>query len=611
VLYDLSPDQCERSADCASFGVGYSCEAGLCKAPAQSQGGSGGAIANTGGKGSSGGASGGSVSSEGGAGSSAGGAGGEGGSPEPECSDTAACDAIYGVEDPHTCEEGVCRPVPAECATHAECFTKYGETQPLACVKGRCAPLLTDECPVVLPRLTGADDIYSLLKRSNAVITGAFTFVSPSSLDGITVRNYDMVLKDFFTKSNGIVLGGQRRDVAMVVCYSNQTDNEALMTAGRHLAYDLDVPAILAALPADDTQRLFETFRSERGKNVFFLMPNYTDETLINLEDDSLIWHMLSGADALAVSHRPLLEMVETHLRNAKVVAPSEDMRVSLITATDERFSNDLGTAIRTRIRFNGDKTAAQNSPASFSEEGTTSYTSDVNHSFDHAPEVDRILAFAPHVIISANGEEMLDKILPLVESKWASTVGTQPKPFYVFSPFQYNSSYLSQLDGFPSVRSRMAGLNWPAAADRTLYQAYVDRYQLLFGRRDEGYENFYDAAYYLVYAIAGGRSPEATAIAAGFKRLLAGTAYEVGQADMISILNALAKPTGDVRLVGTMGPPNWDVITGGRTDAGSVWCVDGTAAQRSDVLRYEMPSGSAGGVLSGTFPCFPFPKPP
>lgn len=613
VLYDLSPDQCELNSECASFGSSYVCQAGLCKSTEQGSGGSGaGGSGNRGGTSTSGGRSttggGGSSGSDGGVG----GNGGSGGAPPPECTETAECDAIYGVDDPHSCVAGECVPIPPECSTHAECLKKNDDSEPFACVRGRCVPLTTDECPVVLPRLKGSDDIYSLLKSSNAVIMGAFSFIDPAALDGITVRNYDLVLRDFFTEANGVVLDGQRRNVVLVVCSSNGVDASQLLSAGRHLAYDLDVNAILSALPADDTQRLFETFRSERGKSVFFLMPNYTDETLINLEDDNLIWHMLSGAESLGAAYTPLLTRTETHLRNAGTLGASEDMRVALITATDERFLDDLGRSIRSNIRYNGNKSATENGEANFTSQGTTSYTTDISHTYDHAPMVSRVLDLAPHVVIGATGEEMADKIIPLVESKWAAEVGTQPKPFYLVSPILYNSSFLSRFDATPTVRSRLAGVNWAAAEDRTVYNDYMDRYQLTFGVRDEGYENWYDAAYYLVYALAGGRTQQATAISAGFQRLQAGMVYNVGQVDMAAALTQLGKAQGGVRLVGANGPPNWNPSTGGRNDAGSVWCLNASGILKSDVLRYQPPPPSGGeATLTGTFPCFQFPKSP
>jgi hypothetical protein len=65
------------------------------------------------------------------------------------------------------------------------------------------------------------------------------------------------------------------------------------------------------------------------------------------------------------------------------------------------------------------------------------------------------------------------------------------------------------------------------------------------------------------------------------------------------------------VRLIGANGPPNWNTTTGGRNDAGSVWCMNASGTLFPDVLRYQPPPPSGGNAtLTGTFPCFPFPKP-
>jgi hypothetical protein len=116
------------------------------------------------------------------------------------------------------------------------------------------------------------------------------------------------------------------------------------------------------------------------------------------------------------------------------------------------------------------------------------------------------------------------------------------------------------------------------------------------------GYENFYDGAYYLLYAVAGAGNNFASGgdmANPGMRRLLIGTtSYGVGPGDMPAAMSNLFNNFSIV-LNGTMGPPDFDVLTGARTAYGSVWCVDATRETQSDVLKYI----AATKELEGSFP--------
>jgi hypothetical protein len=117
-----------------------------------------------------------------------------------------------------------------------------------------------------------------------------------------------------------------------------------------------------------------------------------------------------------------------------------------------------------------------------------------------------------------------------------------------------------------------------------------------------EGYENYYDSAYYLLYA-ASAAAPALTdgaSMVTGMSRLLQGTPYRVGPADMDTAVGALINGLS-ISLIGAGGPPNFNVLTGGKDDAASVWCVDSTMKTQADVLRYQ----DSDGTMQGTFPCF------
>ena len=123
--------------------------------------------------------------------------------------------------------------------------------------------------------------------------------------------------------------------------------------------------------------------------------------------------------------------------------------------------------------------------------------------------QVGDLLAFKPHVIISAASDAFLENVLPALESGWNAAAGGQARPFYILSYLNYNSDVLANLvDGNPTLASRVVGVNGAASTIRTNYETYMNSWNTEFpedtGR--EGYENFYDAAYYLIYAAAAGQ---------------------------------------------------------------------------------------------------------
>ncbi len=54
------------------------------------------------------------------------------------------------------------------------------------------------------------------------------------------------------------------------------------------------------------------------------------------------------------------------------------------------------------------------------------------------------------------------------------------------------------------------------------------------------------------------------------------------------------------IQLLGTLGPPNFDLSTGTRKLPMSAWCLTGPLELQVDVLRYN----EASGQLEGEYPC-------
>jgi hypothetical protein len=172
--------------------------------------------------------------------------------------------------------------------------------------------------------------------------------------------------------------------------------------------------------------------------------------------------------------------------------------------------------------------------------------------------------------------------------------------PSRAFTPELFN-----QVLADSSLRTRVVGLNYAAAIDTALYDAYLRRLAVILPPNFDASstENYYDAVYFLVYAAVGGGSG-GTNMSAGMARLLAGPRYDIGPDGIDAIVDRLLlRSDTSLSFYGTLGPPDFDKPTGSRVAYSNAWCVDAQLRYVMDVLRYDPFSRE----LSGTFSCFNF----
>jgi len=329
---------------------------------------------------------------------------------------------------------------------------------------------------------------------------------------------------------------------------------------------------------------------------------------------------MLSGADSLSVTYQPLFDQIVDHLKMTPAGTPAlgdpEDVKVAHVKATDEAFLANTADYIETNLIFNGQH-ASENLDAGLYEPITIEswYTNQLDPRTD---AINRVLDFGPHIVIGTTSAEMFDFIIPGVEDGWDAKYPGKSRPFYMLSALNNADAepphMLGEDDsiaaGQTPLYQRILGINWPAAVDKTIYNAYLDRFDSFYGQAVPGWENLYDGTYYLMYAVAAARLPlNGTRIANGLLRvtstLPASPVVEVGpNNDMVKYVTDLSTDTDlDIQLLGAQGPPSWD-DTGTRHDAGSVWCLNTVGAYHTDQLRY-VPGSPA--TLSGAVDCFEF----
>jgi hypothetical protein len=527
-----------------------------------------------------------------------------------QCSADADCVALGGSFESLVCVDNLCQAPPVTgCTSNAQCIDEQGMGyDPYACVEREtaegsrriekeCVKLTTTECPTMLPQ-TGELWLESLRTDNPVILAGAGLIGGTTFLDQ-RLRNYDLALTELTNTNLGLP---SNRQVVMIGCQGTFENADELDREMVHLANAVKVPGIIASFFADDLQRAFNDYGKEA--QMFFMSPLESDPTLAALQDNGLIWHIGPATDVLARAYAPLFTRTLAHL------GLTSGVKVATVVTTDVRFLANMVPTIEAApaqygLSFNGMNVTDNRNADNYVKVNITSGSMS-----SVSAQVAEILDLQPNVIVSAADGQFIRRMIPAIESGWPAS--GPPKPFYLLSPFSYNDPGVQNLlQSNSSLVSRIAGVNGAAATDTGVYDDYVGRFQAAFPEyaEDLGYENFYDAAYYLLYAAAGAGQNLANGqnLLDGMNRLMSGAGpYDVGPVDMPTAMGTLAAGSATIQLNGTLGPPDWNRINGTRESVGSVWCIDSTRTFRSDVLRYVTGPGNdpTQATLSGTFPC-------
>lgn len=528
-----------------------------------------------------------------------------------QCETKADCQALGANFNDAICVAGSCK-LPSEvttqpndgstdgandgggCVSTAQCVKDHLD-EPYVCREPGmpCIALKTPECPLVF------GDFHS----DNAVLFGALLNVPASApLSQMSTLNVQLAVDEFNGSVGGLPGGplGKLRPLVAVVC---RNDSNLLDATATHLVDELGVAGTIAHLPSSDLKKFFV----ERAlpKHSLVLNPGFADNSLTSLSSEGLFWHMIGDVRDVAPAYVPLLARIEAYLANPGPI------RVAVLVS--KRYAEQsIADTLSPLLRFNG---------KSVLDNGSNFYTAAVPALVDE-PAADystvnaALLAFRPHVVIAITREEFVYKMLPAIESGWASAAAGQERPFYVLPTALSGNldllSYVAQ-DGpgvtSESKRRRVLGVAPASAADLTLYNQFLVRFRTAYPRFENpgGFENFYDAVYLLANAMfAGGSVPKLTGpdVARGVQRVITGsTIISVGPTFIADGFTALAAG-GNIRLNGTMGLADFDPGIGARRGAGSVYCINRTPDGLSfayDALRYD----AANRTLTGDLPCF------
>lgn len=503
-----------------------------------------------------------------------------------------------------------------ECTENDDCIAELGN--PAICRNEECVDLFSDECPLVL----GAGDNYEYLKSPNApLIFGAYSFmgeVVPE--DTYIAANYEFALDEVNSKTGGgYRVAGIRRPFVTVVC-DMRGDIPASM---QHLVKTLDVPALVSTL---DTKQLLDIFENPdygaKANDVFVISAFDADSTLTSpsVDPDGLMWHMLGEAADLGYGYKPLVARTEKYIRTQQEIPDEEPIRVVMVVA-DTPYLQDIASVIIDTVEFNGKSMLDNEADGNLKRYTIDSINEHNPPDLGTAPNA--VQTYQPHIVLGITSGELLTHLMPGWEGYWDGNL-TTPPPFYLLASKIGRAAVADEAEvretgnnpEFIPLRQRVLGVVTAGAEDTTLYAKYLSNIKAKYENlvRDgiilDGRENYYDAIYYTMYAMHGGIATTNLTgrnVAQGMTRLLGGDlSLNVGQDDVVRIIDFLRTSDNSLTVNGTMGPPNFNG-SGARSTLPSVYCVDfdpegtgNTMTHFPDVLRYNPEDES----LNGEDPC-------
>ncbi len=526
------------------------------------------------------------------------------------------------------------------CNASADCSQVSGATAMCNVDTHQCTVPKTAECPYLF------GDVAAENMGLEPIFIGAFATLPPTDPTGHpSYLNFELAQEDF-AGAGGIPAGtGSALRMPIVVVCDLAADVNVVMN---HLVNEVGVRAVVAGLPPATLATTFSNVNlggDASAPPVFFMNPFGADSTLTSLTTNYLLWHMLGQPSDVAPAYAAFFPRVEAYLRSTTALGPTTPMKVATVTS-NSIDTNDLASAVKSVLTWNGgaSSTATQLSDC---DAGSTYCDVGLEHStldgyaladIDVTDAVTTLVAYRPDVVISF----ACDEFMTLIETLEIPTASnpSPPTPFYLIGPFNVDSPYL--LDWLPSVvgptvpdskRERIAGINFASTPNNQVLSGYDTHFVSAFGSAaatDLGSENYYDAMYFTIYSlVAAGRPPalNGTQIGEGMSLLvnrLSPSTFSVGPTDIGNVISALHNNgTTGISLVGTLGPPDFNLTTGARINEGDVYCVQrnppdaGTVNSNPpyylyDVLRLGGDAGTASdggtagaGPLVGTFSCY------
>jgi branched-chain amino acid transport system substrate-binding protein len=447
------------------------------------------------------------------------------------------------------------------CRTYQECnlhplrqVNAAGNDVARVCVRatGKCEPLVTPECPRVIGDFT----------NDNAVFVGALLSDGSASL---SERAASLAVEEIDADGQGLrSSSGVRRPLVLVAC--NGTANP--LTAARHLAEDLRVPAIVGPNSFESVLDVTQQVTVKAG--TLLMTPSSSVSSISNRADTDLTWRVPPSDAQRAKLIIEQIKDLETLLRATRGLTT---IKMGVVYATDT-----LGTSAYDAIagklilngRFINDTSNAANVSVDSYAPGATA--TEAGFATKYATTV------KPDIVYLTSAEQVEHVMVPLEQALTAARAVA--RPYYVLAERARSQALLDAVaSSLPAdIRRRIRGVGVrPDTASVPVLSDFRAAFAARYGIVADGLSTVlsYDATYALAYAISltASTAPTGTSLAHGLRTLSVGSAVTVGK-DGWSVAKADLTAGKSVSLRGTHGLVQWD--SNGDINAGTVevWCV-------------------------------------
>jgi hypothetical protein len=292
---------------------------------------------------------------------------------------------------------------------------------------------------------------------------------------------------------------------------------------------------------------------------------------------------------------------------------PEADPLKVVLVSSDDDFNDELADYVFRRLNWNGESATLNDDAGNYLRINVEPNDPGM------AAAVQTILDFDPDIVISTAAEAVTQDsgIVEGLETRWDGLGDRGARPYYILSPYNAGDlgivlSWIRSASTEPNIvdpdaAGRFLGVSAASAEDPTLQVEFETR--LSNAHDDQAIEdtgNYYDAVYFLTYAIRAADRPEGPSgpeTAAAMRRLIEGERRDVGPAHIDEIFELLADPEKSIALHGTLGAPDFDPETGVRRATPSVFCFEmlqELVLTHYDVLRFDRELG----VFTGEYPC-------
>ena len=448
------------------------------------------------------------------------------------------------------------------CTSSKECTTRFGE--PSACVNAECTKLLTPECTEVLPANAMTQDNVMLVGFLGALAGDFASYGTP------TKEGAELALNEIELAGNGLSAPtnsntGQRH-LAMLVCDHAEDPSRV----ARHLVENAKVPVIIGDSFSSATLKMFDEVARPAG--VLVLSPSATSPALTAHGDDGLLWRTSPSDVVQAETLKFLVADVESVLHQQGVLAEGQRAKIAMPTKSDSAGLGLAAAAIAPPESDTGAPAVDPGLPDQYPnpdnpETGTV----------DWQIHIDKIVKYAPHIILAMGTGEFVSSMMKGIEDKWTSP----RRPWYLLPEGDRVTELSALVANNPdyALNERVLGTA-PGARRSTLYGGFANRFSAAFDNRDPGNlaEFGYDAAYLVAYAIAiaNKTAPTGRELANAMRNVSCDKPEKkvpAGPSGFSRYFTA-AENDGCIDFEGASGPLNFDPDTGEALSDIGMWCV-------------------------------------